>query len=166
MMVKGQVVSSWDEEQGKDIRLYHSLNTELETPALPQWLRAVSILLLLAPALAACPHCLSGGASLMISFLHILYPIQQQNLLLCLQNGFKTQPPLPSKVTTISCRIKAMDRPVWYCLTSVPQKPKWFLPCINHTTLFSSPGCHISNWKSQKSSDCYRNLQELAPITS
>ena len=74
--------------------------------------------------------------------------------------------PLPSKVTTISCRIKAMDRPVWYCLTSIPQKPKRFLPCTNHIILFSSPGCPISNWKSQKSSDYYRNLQELAPITS
>ena len=28
----------------------------------------------------------------MISFLYIPYPIHQQNLLLCLQNGFKTQP--------------------------------------------------------------------------
>lgn len=32
----------------------------------------------------------------MTSFLHIPYPIQQQNLLLCLQNGFKTQPSPPS----------------------------------------------------------------------
>lgn len=40
--------------------------------------------------------------------LHIPYPIQQQNLLLCLQKWPKQPSPLPVQVTTISCWIKAM----------------------------------------------------------